>query len=817
MASAERGWSVAASDGSCAGVGSVSLRGKGSFASHGAHKVVRRPISETQSEFSEVRQRDLCPSQDSVSSNTNKPENPQCAAVPPPDAPQSAARKAKRTIPSFSHKGAWVRPNTVAAEISAIHVHDRFRKIEDHAGYIDSTVAVDVAHSVLAFEFIDCINDDLLNYYLPQVDESIGKDLGLQHDANRLRMRPSTQPQRREQLSSIDGEDVWSSADRTIYEEDCRQGAASRSLDGAGSSGGSLHEHTSGFDSRPSWVSGTAEGSVDEDNAEHCSAFASPTPLTYVSEGDSQANHTPADFLLDEQTYLKSACERNEEDRALSGFEGYEDDEYCSDGQSTSLFWEQGASLAGTQSGASLPYLAGTQSSASLAAFSSLELAARPESPGDANVSDQLEDVSIGEFLSSMNLSPSDDCDGRFGTRSVEADVWPHACELLPKTSSLVRSNKLQAVDSIPSVPVKGVPEFDAAQTPSAPTPCTVGRRTLVAGIPVVLPREEVERIEKPPVLDDPATLICPKSYIYSPGASRVRAPGQHHWERFRLQENHARRAKALQKHAEVAAQARTRSVKSVVASPASPRQSKKLGARASLKAVLPMLHALERMRPGTSSVVPATSSSASSARISQRMSMFTESIGDLEAGKASTIDNAALHGIGNVASYPRNVLAGVPAHAGAREDEATWPPRMPSDDGESFEGFMTRHYQSGSTTARASCQSKERTEKNTTCPFSHESMASSVALDLRCGHRFALARLDVARRGPPICASAGLAAKGAPRDALVCPLCGDQDTTSTPVTSKMLTTYSTNTNAFIGDVRRDWRQPLRLGPLAAQ
>jgi len=80
------------------------------------------------------------------------------------------------------------------------------------------------------------------------------------------------------------------------------------------------------------------------------------------------------------------------------------------------------------------------------------------------------------------------------------------------------------------------------------------------------------------------------------------------------------------------------------------------------------------------------------------------------------------------------------------------------------------------------------------------ESKDSSIDVDLRCGHRFPLAKLEAARRAAEACRAAGLAQP----DALVCPLCGDQG-------GSMQTVYSSHTDAYMGDLRRDWQQPLRL------
>lgn len=93
----------------------------------------------------------------------------------------------------------------------------------------------------------------------------------------------------------------------------------------------------------------------------------------------------------------------------------------------------------------------------------------------------------------------------------------------------------------------------------------------------------------------------------------------------------------------------------------------------------------------------------------------------------------------------------------------------------------------------------------NEVCPFSHEDM--SCAVDLRCGHRFSLGHLDEARDRAKLCDGSG--------QALICPLCGDQHRYALEFPSgdlpKAVSIYSSCTDAYLGDLRKDWRQPLRL------
>jgi len=85
--------------------------------------------------------------------------------------------------------------------------------------------------------------------------------------------------------------------------------------------------------------------------------------------------------------------------------------------------------------------------------------------------------------------------------------------------------------------------------------------------------------------------------------------------------------------------------------------------------------------------------------------------------------------------------------------------------------------------------------------------MDNRSTVDLRCGHRFSLERLSAAREAAQRCWAVGFAQQ----DALICPLCGDQAGASQPDNSNTLTTYSASTDAYLGDLRKDWQRPLQL------
>jgi len=110
--------------------------------------------------------------------------------------------------------------------------------------------------------------------------------------------------------------------------------------------------------------------------------------------------------------------------------------------------------------------------------------------------------------------------------------------------------------------------------------------------------------------------------------------------------------------------------------------------------------------------------------------------------------------------------------------------------------------------TASGALGERHRRPANASCPFSHEPMDSTIALELKCGHRFSLAQLATALRAAEICSTQRFARSGL----LICPLCGEQDETTRPQYTSQLTTYSSNCDACIGDLRKDCSQlPLTL------
>ncbi|CAK0871272.1 unnamed protein product [Prorocentrum cordatum] len=113
------------------------------------------------------------------------------------------------------------------------------------------------------------------------------------------------------------------------------------------------------------------------------------------------------------------------------------------------------------------------------------------------------------------------------------------------------------------------------------------------------------------------------------------------------------------------------------------------------------------------------------------------------------------------------------------------------------------------------------RRAANASCPFSHAAVGAASAVELRCGHCFALSHLRAAREAARLCVGAGLSAE-CHGEALICPLCGDQAGSALlGARGGVLTAYSADKEAYLGEARKDWQAPLELphtsegGPVA--
>lgn len=611
----------------------------------------------------------------------------------------------KPILPIFSHQGVWVRPSSVGSAIAPLqHLHAH--PIEEHACVIDGTVQLDTAHAILAFDFIDCINDDVLHHYLPMIDKTLSQDLGLNHNVHRLAVPNSER---------VQAESVGESYD-CGYSESYEQ-----SYDHSSSNEYGQVRATSGTPTKEqgSWVD-----SCDDPSEMHSRQSWWETEQMDYTEEPYCASDIQTPRMSGEEVpaaILQRTCSQQPEDDSL----------------------KQELSQDPTTAGPSLdaPVLEESSSHSGSSPRGDEEMGSRNDEHKDSR-------REVGTLSSTKR--PSKIVEQSYGgdflqietVNSAEAQVWPHACSIYPKCLSQTRSEKLRAVDSMP-VRAFEFPDSKAG-TPSqmeSPFQTIRGEGWPMLGNDSSLRSPRVRRGH------DPASITAPVASVYSPGASRVRGLGQ--WQRSGAKQNHLKNAKRRPKHGPPSMLDTSSTIlpereDDGLKAPGARRRSK--DSKASIDAV--QASGLERgnaVQGSASSATTSADAKSPSARKDEDPLMSNDSLGDLLSKNLQSV-----------------------------------PSKPPYD--RSFRELYSN--------------------ANPTCPFSHDSLDSSVSITLRCGHRFALSQMEIARRGPSICASAGFASK----DAVICPLCGDQDITTTPEGSKMLTTYSTNTAAYLGELRKDWQ-----------
>jgi hypothetical protein len=325
----------------------------------------------------------------------------------------------------------------------------------------------------------------------------------------------------------------------------------------------------------------------------------------------------------------------------------------------------------------------------------------------------------------------------------------------------------------------------------------------------------------------DPASAAAPQKVCYAPGAARSRGIGRHHGERLRIARSKARAKEHARKHAAASSKIKceklaermqnphmqklVRSVQRLAASDI------RLGADPYMQKLGNTIGSVASARTGqqirTSDAAPA---SAGSSAMETHLPPVTASTGACDASmdpQGEKVQNTGVATSGNGINSEGTLTSAMPIGSATGRATISDLPKTADDNQpwlvkqDNFEQLVTMHLQGGTTSSRAKGKPKERAySENTCCPFSEEDMDSTATVDLRCGHRFSLAQLSTARLGPTICSSAGFAL----RDALICPLCGDQDITTMPG-RRMLTCYSTDTDAYLGELRKDWQRPLHL------
>lgn len=640
----------------------------------------------------------------------------------------------------FSHEGVWVRPASVGPSIAFRHAYNRSPPIEDHTGIIDPSAGMDLGHAILAFEFIDRINDDVFHHYLPLIDNTLGKELGLEHEP--LLWTP--EPEVGTPSSQLIGEEEpWGEGESTV----------------------SCAEQLEEFTPSPYHGESSASGafSASSPSSRATGSRASKTRLGQAQE------HT---LEPSEDTELPRGCAIEQGSVGASplaitrpGSESV-DISTTSNSRPPSQLWGPGGR---TSSASPMPPVNPASTD--------------PEDDLVASDFDDVEARAISNCLdgnmcqTSLISGPTS---GLLVASTAEAHVWPHACEVQPLTS---RSQKLRSVDSLPDPAPTGA--FNSMSSRLFSDSLTQGTLSTQHGM-FSLPAASLNALPAPDKdSHDPALVTAPRHAMYGAGGSRVRREGQ-------LAELKARppRVPRPAREGSEGASLRRKTPQTCTAPGACGSGDCRVGSGQTDAARPPGPAAIVRPR-------------------GRETRQSSRAVGGGGTTACPTPSPPDLPSVATAALRSPPFPAPVVAAMSQEEEPSSWPPRVPSPAESRFEDLLAMHLQGGATQANGGWQAAERRTRraNSTCPFSHEQMDCASGLLLRCGHRFALEHLGVARRAGQLCCKAGFAQK----DSLICPLCGDQDGTSKPGASKVLTAYSTSTDAYLGDLRRDWQKPLHL------
>lgn len=793
---------------------------------------------------------------------------------PQPKAHAASWSAGRKSIASelFKHKGVWVRPASVAEVVGPKHNERRPAPFEEHVGTIDDAAGVDLGHAILAFEFIDRINDEMLQTYLPEIDRSLGKKLGLQHDAARLATpRPSQlfvsrgskpsgginpetllllsdehgQDIGRKQTNDVDADDQISDVDQhsqlALDTDLDDEEVASIAVSGNGCNIG----HSQSSSCSPPACHANVPSFGEGDIGLHCgstpdfqvpsraesrlsrSRLSSRESHVPSRPGTSQTLHPTGHGVQQDERFSPSSLASLETWRATPpGIHCSENPRGAIDGVTPSTLeitaspkGRRGSALS-TSPGATTATPAGGGCSAL-----SFVAASGPEEEDDAAMTvKQLMPKQVSASCGSavVNVASAmgvvqtdlsldvDDSGLRVANRvnassAAEAAVWPNASTLVPLGVAHSRSSKLRAVDSMP----------DAKQVlePSNNIGCLRPHSQLEA-VALALAKTKPGRIEVPSAcMDpfDPASTVASMTTVYSAGAARVRRPRQYRLQPTPPHSEHGprlRRPQHLARRARIASGIPSDAVEDGGSDAKFDAGRKSVGSRCTSTAACSNGPHLPPGRRGALLVqspnVPQSGNSAtgnadgideSIATVTATGLVLPDEVRSYQTpspGGRAAMAVAAAIAVTAAGAWGVSRSQRAAAAAAANERPQTGPPIAANMLPDNIDQTLMEN-----------CRHVE----NANCPFSREALDSASSVVLRCGHRFALHCMGVARQAARNCASAGLAQK----DALICPLCGDQDDTSKPGAHHKLITYSANPGAYMMDLRKDWQLPLRV------
>jgi len=731
----------------------------------------------------------------------------------------SLANHTSGRLDIFTHNDVWVRPSAIRNVIGPKHAQQRLPPSEEHAGSIENSAGMDLGHAILAFDFIDRINDEMLHHYVPLIDDTTGKRLGLQHDTSRL---ATPDP--------VEHKSHCTSASSHCESDMCRSAASSDQYKDVNVTSGCVRTTKDAGDgfSPDVTLSALDFGTGGATPSQEIHAFGSSTVapssvlMMHGWVGDMTAERTPTPaFLPDYQEQCESdqSTTSSPDDAAaptsglvetpsLSGFACFPP--------------AQMNSLSGNRDIPSTP---------ALWTASMIE----PEAAVQENTLSMSKDAGLGTDLVQSSIRTTS---GLGSITSAALQVWPHASGMVPPSASAFRSSKLRSVDSIPdhsasqsmesTIRPQDLEHRSFLHSSLFQASCVTSELLHLLGLPSSNRPYGIQGPRSLTCATDPTSAGAPASVLYSNGAAKVRCSKKSvGCNQSRSCAGTSRGSCARIAKRRESRKSNSRHLTCVSADPGVAQLVRKSTGECleATNTIPPPSSAPGRLRrctddsTSTGIVNGETSNNAATSTAEQTVTSSAPLHNSARLGKVGSgiscvgprYNHAFRTGVSHSTSGSLSASANLSGGANtllasSRDDELmSLPVRKPSPSpADQFDAIIC---DAGSSRDGRAVVKKNSRSSNETCPFSHDPVESSCTIDLRCGHRFALTQLQAARHAAQLCCSAGLAKP----DALICPLCGNQDSTSKPGAANKLTTYSSNAEAYLGALQKDWQMPLEL------
>eukprot|EP00927_Polykrikos_kofoidii_P044766 TRINITY_DN38647_c0_g1_i1.p1 TRINITY_DN38647_c0_g1~~TRINITY_DN38647_c0_g1_i1.p1 ORF type:complete len:788 (+),score=85.60 TRINITY_DN38647_c0_g1_i1:156-2519(+) len=696
---------------------------------------------------------------------------------------KSRPRSAQLTpLHLFQHKGVKITPSAVSGVIGRKYARHRLPKCEKKSGTVDASVGGDEARAMLAFDFIDRINDEVVQNCLPFVDETFGKRLGLLHDTNRL------------SLSTC--------SDHRFASASCGEG------------------HSNGHQSRGQVAVGrcgvvppqTVDTFVQLTNGTSCqTAFGGGhRPRGVVAEssgGDGIAEDSHGDGRRGGGRGGGGLGERGEgvaeedgegEGRGGSGGGGGGCREVRRGEEGRRVGGGAESKASGTGQGELVQVDSIDQTNASSrasrgAAHKTCDASAispREEKPSDCVVGLRPESV-LSDATTAFVSGRPESCLSWSGCRAASRGSYSPPYTEAPSSHPQCADDAIpMSMDSDNLARQESAGEcnancpnpraFDAPQggLRDKPSQLRIGSevaKALVSRCSDYRVSKACEAIFDPPPKEEPLKCSLTRepaapgaalSVFYGAGASRVRRSGQ-------CVGGTLTRRSGVGQARRVAQPTRQHSSRRdpLTASDDKHENRKKVCVSETAKTIDVSLAAEDGRRDsGLSCIAEAVAAGSA-------LDHFDELL--------------AIHAArGEVAAVASAAIAAAEKGGPACASAALWVGINPGD-------------------LRGSSWASQRSRQtpNQICPFSNVHIDASNSVELRCGHRFASEQLRLALQATNICHTFNFAEQ----DGLTCPLCGDQDITTKRGLNMSVTTYSADAEGFVGKFRKDMTAKLRL------